>query len=310
MESKGTYDLIIIGGGPAGLAAGLYASRAKMDVVLLEKAAHGGQMLTTFNIENYPGFPDGIGGLDLSDLMRKQAENFGLKIQSTFVNSLRQTGDVFTLDTDAGTMNTRSVIVATGASPDKLGVPGEDRLTGRGVSYCATCDGALYRERVAAVVGGGDSAVEEALFLVRFASKVHIIHRRDALRAVPVVRDRALENEKITMEWNSVVKEIKGEDEVKELLLEDVKTGQTRILSADGVFIYVGVTPQAEFLGDMVEKDEGGHIRIDPDMASSVPGLFAAGDVRSRSIRQVSSAIGDGATAAVNAYKYLEEKKG
>ena len=207
-------------------------------------------------------------------------------------------------------MNTRSVIVATGASPDKLGVPGEDRLTGRGVSYCATCDGALYRERVAAVVGGGDSAVEEALFLVRFASKVHIIHRRDALRAVPVVRDRALENEKITMEWNSVLKEIRGEDEVKELLLEGVKTGQTRILSADGVFIYVGITPQTEFLGDMAKKDGKGYIKTDIGMASSVPGLFAAGDVRSGSIRQVSSAIGDGATAAVNVYKYLEEKKG
>jgi thioredoxin reductase (NADPH) len=306
-QDNKAHDLVIIGGGPAGLTAGLYASRAKMDVVLLEKATHGGQMLTTFHIENYPGFPDGIGGFELSDFMRKQAENFGLDILTRSVNGVEKKGDLFVLDTDDGPVTTRSVIVATGASPNKLGVPNEEKLTGRGVSYCATCDGALYRDRKVAVVGGGDSAVEEALFLTRFASDVHIIHRRDALRAIPLTRDRALENDRITMEWNTVVKKIGGDDEVTELLLEDVKTGETRTLKVNGVFIYVGITPQTDFLNDLVDKDDGGYIKTDLNMASSVPGMYAVGDVRSQSIRQVATAVGDGATAAYNIYKYLED---
>ncbi|UCG39186.1 MAG: thioredoxin-disulfide reductase [bacterium] len=301
-------DMVIIGGGPAGLTAGIYASRALLDVVLLEKGAYGGQMVTTAHIENYPGFPEGIGGFELADLMQKQAEVFGLPIQYRSVESVVREENSLVVNTGDGPVRTRTVIIATGATPNKLGVPGEERLTGRGVSYCATCDGALYRDRVVAVIGGGDSAVEEALFLTRFASRVHIVHRRDQLRAVPLSAQRALANEKITMEWNTVLREVKGDSDVQELLLEDVKSGQTRLLKADGVFIYVGITPQVGFVSHLVEMDAGGYVITDTGMRTSVQGVYAAGDVRSGSIRQVSSAVGDGATAAYNAYKYLEEK--
>jgi thioredoxin reductase (NADPH) len=307
MTAKEVYDLVIIGGGPGGLAAGLYASRAKTDTLLLEKAAYGGQMLTTFNIENYPGFPEGIGGFELADLMKKQTDLYGLQIQTTEVKAVAKDGDIFNLDTSEGTLRSRTVIVSTGADPDKLGVPGEEKLAGRGVSYCATCDGALYRERIVAVVGGGDSAIEEALFLTRFADRVHVIHRRDELRATPLSQERAFANEKIIFEYNTIVKEILGEDEVTELLLEDVNTGETRKLAAAGVFIYVGITPQSSFLENMVEMNEGGYIKTDLTMSSSVPGLFAIGDVRAESVRQVATAVGDGVTAAIYAYKYLEE---
>ncbi len=300
-------DMVIIGGGPAGLTAGIYASRALMNVVLFEKGAYGGQMLTTAHLENYSGFPDGIGGFELADLMHKQAKNFELPIEYRSVDKVRKEGDLFVLDPGPDEVRTKAVIIVTGATPNKLGVPGEERLTGRGVSYCATCDGALYRDRTVAVIGGGDSAVEEALFLTRFASRIHIVHRRDRLRSVPLTSKRAIENEKITMEWNTVLTEVRGEDEVKELLLKDVKTGETRTLETDGVFIYVGVTPITDFVSDLVQLDPGGYIVTDHTMQSSVPGLYAAGDVRSGSIRQVSSAVGDGATAAFYAYKYLEE---
>jgi thioredoxin reductase (NADPH) len=302
-------DMVIIGGGPAGLTAGIYAARARMDVVLFEKGAYGGQMVTTAHIENYPGFPGGIGGFELADLMHKQAEEFELPIEYRTVDSITKDGDIFVLATEQGEVRSRTVLIATGATPIKLGVPGEERLTGRGVSYCATCDGALYRERVVAVIGGGDSAVEEALFLTRFASKVHIVHRRDELRAMPISRERVAANEKITMEWNTVLTEVRGDDEVVELVLEDVGSGKNRTLAADGVFIYVGITPQTEFIADLVETDGGGFVITDRTMQSSIPGLYAAGDVRSESIRQVSSAVGDGATAAFYAYKYLEESE-
>ncbi|MGD8353650.1 MAG: thioredoxin-disulfide reductase [Pseudomonadota bacterium] len=304
------YDMVIVGGGPAGLTAGIYASRALMEVVLLEKGAYGGQMLTTAHLENYPGFPEGIGGFELADLMHKQAEAFKLPVEYRSVDTLKKKDDIFVLTSGEDEIRTRTVLIATGAVPNKLGAPGEEKLTGRGVSYCATCDGALYKDRAVAVIGGGDSAVEEALFLTRFASNVHIIHRRDQLRAVPLTSERALSNERIKMEWNTVLKEILGEDEVRELVLEDVKSGKTRLLEVDGVFIYVGITPITDFVADLVELDDGGYIMTDKTMVSSVPGIFAAGDVRSDSIRQVSSAVGDGATAAFNAYKYLEEKWG
>jgi thioredoxin reductase (NADPH) len=301
-------DMVIIGGGPAGLTAGIYASRALMNVVLIEKGTYGGQMLTTAHLENYPGFPDGIGGFELADLMHKQAETFELPIEYRSIDNIRKEGDLFVLNSGSDEIQAKTVVLATGATPNKMGVPGEERLTGRGVSYCATCDGALYRERTVAVIGGGDSAVEEALFLTRFASRVHIVHRRDQLRAVPLTSKRALENEKVVMEWNTALTEVRGEDEVKELLLKDVKTGETRTLEADGVFIYVGITPNTGFVSELAQLDSGGYINTDNTMQSSVPGLYAAGDVRSGSIRQVSSAVGDGATAAFYAYKYLEEE--
>jgi thioredoxin reductase (NADPH) len=299
--------MVIIGGGPAGMTAGIYASRAMMKVVLLEKGAYGGQMLTTAHLENYPGFPEGIGGFELADLMHKHAEAFKLPIEYRSVNALKKEHDLFVLDTGQEDIRAKTVLIATGAVPNKLGVPGEEKLTGRGVSYCATCDGALYRDRAVAVIGGGDSAVEEALFLTRFASIVHIVHRRDQLRAVPLTSERALSNERVKMEWNTTLKEIRGDEEVKEIILEDVNSGQTRALDVDGVFIYVGITPITGFVEGLVDLDDGGYILTDKNMASSLRGIFAAGDVRSDSIRQVSSAVGDGATAAFNAYKYLEE---
>ncbi len=305
--SESIRDMVIIGGGPAGLTAGIYASRALMDVVLFEKGAYGGQMLTTAHLENYPGFPDGIGGFELADLMHRQAEAFNLTIEYRSVDAISKDGDLFILEMQPEPVRTRTVVVATGATPNKLGVPGEEKLTGRGVSYCATCDGALYRDRPVAVIGGGDSAVEEALFLTRFASRVHIVHRRDQLRAVPLTAERALSNERVKMEWDTILTEIRGDDEVKELNLQDVKSGETRNLQVDGVFIYVGITPLTQFLKDLVDLDTSGYIITDKTMVSSVPGLYAAGDVRSGSIRQVSSAVGDGATAAFHAYKYLEE---
>jgi thioredoxin reductase (NADPH) len=223
------------------------------------------------------------------------------------VDGITKDGDLFVLEMQPDPVRTRTVVVATGAIPNKLGVTGEEKLTGRGVSYCATCDGALYRDRPVAVIGGGDSAVEEALFLTRFASRVHIVHRRDQLRAVPLTTERALSNERVKMEWDTILTEIHGDDEVKELTLKDVKSGETRNLQVDGVFIYVGITPLTQFVTDLVDLDTSGYIITDKTMVSSVPGLYAAGDVRSGSIRQVSSAVGDGATAAFHAYKYLED---
>lgn len=304
------YDMVIIGGGPAGLTAGIYASRSLMNVVLFERGAYGGQMLTTSHLENYPGFPDGIGGFELADLMHRQAEAFELPVEYRLVDKIRKDGTLFILDSGSDEIRAKTVVVATGAVPNKLDVPGEERLTGRGVSYCATCDGALYRDRTVAVIGGGDSAVEEALFLTRFANRVHIVHRRDQLRAVPLTAQRALENDRIQMEWNAVLTEVHGDDEVKELTLKDVNTDETRQLEVDGVFIYVGITPLTSFVADIVKLDESGYILTDKTMTSSLPGLYAAGDVRSESIRQVSSAVGDGATAAFNAYKFLEELEG
>jgi thioredoxin reductase (NADPH) len=300
-------DMVIIGGGPAGLTAGIYASRARMDAVLLEKGAYGGQVLTTAYIENYPGFPDGISGFELADLMHKQTENFGLQIQYRSADNIVREEALLVIETADGTLKTRTAIIATGATPNKMGVPGEEKLTGRGVSYCATCDGALYRDRIVAVIGGGDSAVEEALFLTRFASRVHLVHRRDQLRAMPLTRERALSNERIVPEFNTVLTEIRGDDEVKELILQDVHSKEIRSLEADGVFIYVGITPQVQFVKDLVDLDKEGYIVTDQFMSTSLPGLYAAGDVRSGSIRQVSSAVGDGATAAFNAYHYLGE---
>jgi len=304
--SENLKDMVIIGGGPAGLTAGIYASRARMDVVLLEKGAYGGQIISTSHIENYPGFADGVGGFELADIMHKQAENFALPIEYRSADKISKEDDRLVVETADGPLFTRTAVIATGSMPNKLGVPGEERLTGRGVSYCATCDGALYRDREVAVVGGGDSAIEEAIFLTRFAKHVHVIHWMDHLQAMPIIQERALSNDRITINWNTQLSEVKGSDEVRELILQDVLSKETRSLEVEGVFIYVGITPQVGFVKDLVEFDGGGYIVTDKKMATSVPGLFAAGDVRSESIRQVSTAVGDGATAAYYAYQYLQ----
>ena len=307
--NDGIKDLVIIGGGPAGLTAGIYASRARLDAVLLEKGTYGGQVLSTSHIENYPGFPDPVGGFELADLMHQQAQKFGLKIEYRGIENITPEDGLLVLNTEEGPVRTKTAIIATGSVPNKLKVPGEEKLTGRGVSYCATCDGALYRDQTVAVVGGGDAAVEEAIFLTRFAKRVEMIHWMDHLQATPILQEEARANEKINIRWNTALTEIKGDEALKELALRDVETGETSSLPVDGLFIYIGITPQVEFVKDLVEMDKAGSIVTDATMATSVPGLFAAGDVRSRSIRQVVSAVGDGATAAWYAYNYIQGMK-
>ncbi|MFP3927845.1 MAG: thioredoxin-disulfide reductase [Desulfobacteraceae bacterium] len=303
------HDVIIIGGGPAGLTAGIYCARARLDVVLLEKLAPGGQVLTTDWVENYPGFPDGISGFDLMDRMKSQAERFGLKVRSEEVVGLEVRGSGKAVKTDRGELEAGAVILSSGASWRKLGIEGEDRLMGRGVSFCATCDGPFYREQEVAVVGGGDTAVEETLFLTRFAGRIYHIHRRDELRAVKVLQERAFAEPKIEFIWDTVPVKILGEDGVEGIELRNVKTGETSRKAVQGVFVFIGTTPNSEVVKDLVELDRGGFVITDERMETSSPGIFAAGDVRSKPLRQISTAVGEGATAAFAVEKYLEDLK-
>lgn len=303
-EVTGIYDVIIIGGGPAGLTAGLYAGRAGLSTLILEGEVPGGQMATSDEIENYPGVPS-INGAELASIMREQAEKFGARMEMAEVESLDLEGEVKRIKTDGETYLGRTVIIASGARPRELGVPGERRFRGRGVSYCATCDGAFFREREIAVVGGGDSAVQEAIFLTRFARKVTLIHRRNELRAVKTLQDKAFRNSKIEFLWDSVVKEIQGGDRVEGLAVRNVQTGKMRVIPADGVFIYIGVQPNSTFLPDSIDQVDG-YVVTDERMQTSCPGVFAAGDIRPKLLRQISTAVGDGATAAMAAEQYLE----
>ncbi|MDK2883288.1 MAG: thioredoxin reductase [Bacillota bacterium] len=302
-----TYDVIIIGGGPAGLAAGLYAGRAKLKTLLLEQMLAGGQAATTDLIENYPGAPEGITGPQLTERMEEQAKKFGVEFLMAQVTGVDLKGREKVVITSEGSYKGKTVIIATGATHRKLGCPGEEEFTGRGVSYCATCDGAFYEDLPVAVVGGGDSAITEALFLTKFASRVYVIHRRDTLRATKVVQDKAFAEPKIEFIWNSVVEEIKGGEMVEEVRLKNVKTGALQDLPVKGVFIYVGLVPNTEFLKGQVKLDERGYIPVSANMETDVPGVFAAGDVTVKLLRQVVTAVGDGATAAVAAEKYIEE---
>ncbi len=300
------YDLIIAGGGPAGLTAGLYAGRAMLKTLLLERMILGGQAASTFLIENYPGFPEGIPGPELSQAMEKQAKNFGLIIESGEISVLRRTGKFWEIATGGRTIRSKAVIIATGVEPNKLGVPGEEELKGRGVSYCATCDGPFFRDQEIGVVGGGDSAVDEALYLTRFARKIFLIHRRNALRAEKILQDRAFKNSKIEILWDTVVTQVIGQNGVDGLELRNVKTQETRNLKVGGVFFYVGWQPLTGFLKGIVALDSSGYVTTDAGMATSAPGIFAAGDVRQKSLRQVATAVGDGAIAAFSAEKYIE----
>jgi thioredoxin reductase (NADPH) len=301
------YDLLIIGGGPAGLTAGIYAGRARLCAVLVEKLIHGGQMMTTDLVENYPGFPDGITGPELSDRMRQQAERFGLKIETGEVLRLEPGEGVHRVVFEERTVTAGAVIVASGARYKRVGIPGEDEFIGRGVSFCATCDGALYRDQEIAMVGGGDTALTEALFLSRFASRIHLIHRRDEFRGARYLQEQVLHHDKIQVHWNSVVDQITGGQYVEALTLKDVKSGAKSTLPVAGVFIAIGITPNTAWLGDVLKKDEWGFIFTDLEMATSIPGVFAAGDVRAKSMWQIATAVGDGATAALMAEKYLEK---
>jgi thioredoxin reductase (NADPH) len=307
-EPTSEFETIIIGGGPAGLAAALYAARSGRKTVLLETAMPGGQAALTDSIENYPGFVDPINGSELAMRMSDQATRFGAEIVTAEVTDISLDGELKTLTTSGGVFKGRTVIIASGAKSAKLGVPGEAEYTGRGVSYCATCDGPLYRDVPVAVIGGGDSAVEEAMYLTRFASKTILVHRRDQLRATKVLQDRAFANEKMEFRLNCIVDAIEGDEFVKGLRLHDATTGTTDTVAVDGVFMFVGLQPNTAFLGNALQLDERGYIVTDENMRTNVPGVFAAGDVRAKRLRQVVTAVNVGAIAAVMADHYLSER--
>ena len=300
------YDTIIIGAGPAGMTAALYAARSNLKVALIEGGLPGGQMNNTSDIENYPGYAN-ISGPELAEKMFEPLENLGVEHLYGFVKNIENHGDVKKVITDDEEFETRTVIVATGSKHRLLGVPGEEELNSRGVSYCAVCDGAFFRDQDLLVVGGGDSAVEEAIFLTQFAKSVTIVHRRDELRAQKVLQNRAFANEKINFIWDSVVKEIKGENRVESVVIENVKTNQVTEHAFGGVFIYVGLDPVSDFTKDLQIQDESGWIVTDDHMKTRVAGVFAVGDVRQKDLRQVTTAVGDGAIAGQEAYKYITE---
>ncbi len=300
------WDLIIIGGGPAGLTAGLYASRAKVRTLLMEKLISGGQMTNTTEIENYPGTPKGTTGTELAFRMEEQAKEFGLKFVSKKVDAVKiQEGKKLVLCGNE-VYTAKSILIASGAEPRKLQVPGEEEYIGRGVSYCATCDGAFFSDKDIIVVGGGDTAIEEALFLTRYARKVKVIHRRDKLRATQILQERAFKNKNIEFIWDSVVKEIKGTALVEEVILENVKTGELTSMPIDGIFVAVGYVPDTKFLEGLITLDSNGYIITNENMETNIPGIFAAGDIRKKPLRQVVTAASDGAIAAVMASNYIE----
>jgi len=299
------YDLVIIGAGPAGLTAGIYAARARMNVLLLEKSVPGGQILVTDWIENYPGFPEGISGFDLAEKMKLQAEKLGLTIETAEVHSLNLSKELKEIVLKDRKITTKSLIIASGASPRSLGV-GEDKFIGKGVSSCATCDAAFFKEKTVVAVGGGDTAVQEAIFLTKFAKKVYLIHRRDELRAAKILQERAFKNDKIEIIWDSVVTGLNGFFGVENVMIKNVKTNEEKTLKADGCFIWVGILPNASFLNDTVKTDAFGFILADTSMQTSVPGVYAVGDVRDTPLRQISTAVGDAAIAAVSAEHFIE----
>ncbi|MBI5949725.1 MAG: thioredoxin-disulfide reductase [Chloroflexi bacterium] len=304
------YDIAIIGGGGAGLTAAIYAARARRRAVVFENAVTGGQIATTGLVENFPGFPAGVDGFELAQSFLQQAEKFGAELRYEDITSLSVGPDGrFRLQaTESGVHTARAVIVAAGAHYNRLGVPGESELVGRGVSYCATCDGAFFQDQEVAGVGGGDSAIDEGLFLTRFASKVHVIHRRAELRASAMLQERAFANPKMAFTWNTVVERIEGKGQVEGVSLRNLETGATRTLPVGGVFIFVGQLPNNALLRGLVDLDDGGRALVDLTMRTSVPGLFVAGDLRTGAARQLVSACGDGATAALAAEHYLEEE--
>jgi len=299
-------DIAIIGAGPAGLAAGLYAARARRTTVLFEREVTGGQISTTSIIENYPGI-DEVDGFELGQRMQRQAEKYGTEMALTAVSAIEPRESSFRLATGNGDYSARTVIYTSGADYNKLGIPGEVKLTGKGVSYCATCDAAFFKDQVCAVVGGGDAAMDEGLFVTRFASEVHVIHRRDELRASKILQERAFANDKMQFHWDTVVTEIEGDDAVKRLLLKNVTTDETSMLDIAAVFIFIGLTPNTTLVKDLLKLDGDGHIYVNEWMETEVPGLFAAGDVRVNSARQVATAAGDGVTAAIRADHFISE---
>jgi len=303
--SEKEYDVVIIGGGPAGLTAGIYTARARLSSLCIEKAMVGGQITYTEQVDNYPGFPDGIGGIELTQLMHQQATKYGLETLMAEVKTIELQEDKKIVKTEEGDFICKAVIIAGGSLLQKLGVPGESELTGKGVSYCATCDAAFFRDLPVAMVGGGNAAITEALHLAKFASKVAVIHRRDELRATRILQETAFAEPKIEFLWSSVVEEIEGEDKVRNLKIRNVASGEKSALEVSGIFVAIGFKPDTDFLKGVVALDVAGAVITNEKMETQTQGIFAAGDIRSNSIRQVIAAAGDGAVAAVNAEKFI-----
>ena len=297
------YDVIIVGAGPAGLTAAIYAKRAELDTLLIERYGAGGQILNTYEVDNYPGLP-GISGFDLGTKMSEHVDKFGCERVTAEVESMSLEGDVKTIVTDEGTFKSRTVIIGSGNSPRHLDIPGEEELTGCGVSYCATCDGAFFKNRDVVVIGGGDVAVEDAIFLARGCSKVYLVHRRNELRAAKTLQTALMGLSNVEIVWDSVPVSINGEDMVESLTIKNVQSGDERILNVSGVFVAVGNNPNGSFI-DGLATDAAGYIKAGEDCVTSVPGVFAAGDIRSKRLRQVSTAVADGANAVMSVQDYL-----
>jgi len=305
-------DVVIVGAGPSGLTAAIYASRSRLRTVVLERNMAGGQIALTDLVENFPGFPEGISGFDLSQKMKEQAEKFGAEMREIEgVAGFRAAPDGgYVVTTDREEVHARTVILAPGVEPRRSGIPGEAEFIGRGVSWCATCDGALYRGKTVAVIGGGDAAVEEGMFLTKFADRVYLVHRRDQLRAAPIAQERVFANQKVELVWDSIPKRIDGTEMVEALEVENVKTGAPRTLPVNGVFVYIGQIPNTEWLRGTVELDEHGYIVTDGLLRTGLPGVFACGDARANPLKQIAMAVGEGALAAVQAGRFLDDLAG
>ncbi len=308
MAEKRSYDVVIIGGGPAGLTAGIYTARARLSTLLIEKMAIGGQITNAEQVENFPGFTEGISGLELTDKMHRQATKFGMETLNAEVTGFELKKDEKMVKTSEGDYTTRVVIIAGGSKRVLMGVPGEAEYTGKGVSYCATCDAPFFTDQPTAVVGGSDTALTEALHLAQFASKVIVIHRRDQLRATAILQERAFAEPKIEFLWDTVVEGVEGDTFVTKLKLNNVKTGEKSTLDLSGVFVSIGYKPDTDYLKDIMPLDAAGHIVTNDKMETEIPGVFAAGDIRLDSARQAITAAGDGATAAVYAHRFLTEQ--
>ena len=301
------YDVVIIGAGPAGLAAAVYTGRSRLNTLVLEKGMPGGQILMTDFVENYPGFPEGVVPFELMDKFRKQAEKFGAKIETDEVKELKKEGDLWHVLGSKGTYPARAVIIATGTNYRRLGLSSEAKLIGKGVSYCATCDGAFFRDKDIAVVGGGDNALTEALFLTKFCRSLKLIHRRDKFRAVKILQERIFANEKIEVLWNSVVEEVIGEEKVESITVKNVKDNSTSTVKIDGLFVSIGMNPNTGFVKDLLDLNEWGEIKVEKNMATSQPGIFGAGDATDACPEQMATAVGTAVRAAIAVDEYLND---